>query len=342
MSQYILLKDIKVENANAIQGITYGFPSPTNFLGYTHALSRALQQQFGSVACLGGVGIVCHEHQVLAQRIGYETVFALTRNPVTHEGKTAPFNEEGRMHMRVSLLIECEFDILSLEVGDGTPEQREKLFCDLLRNKAVSQRLAGGTITQIGLVKALTFNPANADYEREFRRWMLRLIPGFVLQDRHDALQAHHQQRLEQNNKAELLDSWLDFIALDSHATLADDFEGEAVEGESSALWQIKPKPEVGYFVPLAIGFTSISELYSPGEVARARDNSVPFGFVESIYSLAQWVGPHRIKTPEDMLWHYHYQQDEHKNTDYLCRNKKRMTNTALAEQDLNDFDDDY
>lgn len=342
MSHYLLLRNIRVENANAISGITYGFPSPTHFCGYTHALSRKLQKEYGDQACLGGVGIICHQHQVQAHRIGYETVFSLTRNPVTHEGKTAPFNEEGRMHLTVSLLIECKFKVTDLALGEGTQEQRQKAFINNVRTKAEGQRLAGGTITQLGSVKVLDLEDNSDAGEREFRRWMLRSIPGFVLKDRQDALTAHHRERLAENSATELLDSWLDFVALDSEAVVADDFEGTPIVGETPANWRIKPKPEQGYFVPLSVGFEAISELYKAGSVLRARDNQVPFRFVESAYSIGQWVGPHRIKKPDDMLWHYHYEEDE-QGGHYLCRGKApQEVPEAIELTDNNFYDDDY
>jgi CRISPR-associated protein Csy2 len=34
MSSLILLRRMKVENANAIAGLTYGFPAITHFLGF--------------------------------------------------------------------------------------------------------------------------------------------------------------------------------------------------------------------------------------------------------------------------------------------------------------------
>ena len=42
MKQYILLDRLKVQNANAISGFTWGFPSITHFLGFTHNLQRKL------------------------------------------------------------------------------------------------------------------------------------------------------------------------------------------------------------------------------------------------------------------------------------------------------------
>ena len=36
MSSLILLRRVRVENANAIAGLTYGFPAITHFLGFSH------------------------------------------------------------------------------------------------------------------------------------------------------------------------------------------------------------------------------------------------------------------------------------------------------------------
>lgn len=47
MSSLILLRRLRVENANAIAGVTWGFPAITHFLGFTHALSRKLTQSHG-------------------------------------------------------------------------------------------------------------------------------------------------------------------------------------------------------------------------------------------------------------------------------------------------------
>ena len=341
MKHLLLLNNLRVENANAISGMTWGFPAPTNFLGFAHALSRKCQNKWGESASLSGVGIVCHSHQVHTQRpSGFEHVFALSRNPLTKDGKTAPFNEEGRMHMTVSLLVECEFDPLDLALGDELPEQRIRQFENQLLDWLATQRLAGGTITEIGRVRYSSFDETSEESIRSFRRQMLRLIPGFVLLDRSDLLQAHHAIRLEENPDAELLDSWLDFVALCYQPEPVGLEEGEdPIPGETKADWQIKPKPGKGYLVPLATGYQAISELYEPGTVARARDNSVPFRFVESAYSIGEWRSPHRLHSPEDLLWQYRYSGDA-----YLCEIPKQSDSNSDEgpEFEITDTDFDF
>lgn len=317
MKHFLLLKNIRVENANAISGMTWGFPSPTHFLGYVHALSRTLQQRLGEQATLGGVGIICHQHQVHAYKPnGFDRVFALTRNPLTKDGKTAPFNEEGRMHMTVSLLVECEFDVLDVVPGNGLPEQRIQQFRHLVQELATSQRLAGGTVTELKHVGYWSLDTHSESGQRWFKRQMLRLIPGFVLTDRSTLLKQHHEQRLQHNPGAELLDSWLDFVALCYQPDVGALTEGEVpTAGATEVEWKRIDKPASGYLVPLAIGYEAISKLYEPGAVARARDNTVPFRFVESAYGIGEWQSPHRFDSPEPLLWRY----QQHDGS-YLCQ----------------------
>ncbi len=104
MSYLLLLPHIRIENANAVAGLTWGFPAITHFLGYVHALSRRVSE-FG--VSFTGCAVINHEHHIQAYSSGRDYQFALTRNPLTKEGKTAAFNEEGRMHLTVSLLVEC-------------------------------------------------------------------------------------------------------------------------------------------------------------------------------------------------------------------------------------------
>ena len=66
--------------------------------------------------------------------------------------------------------------------------------------------------------------------------------------------------------------------------------------------WQLDRRP--GWLVPLPIGYAGISALHAPGEVAGARDATTPFRFVESLYSLGQWIGPHRLGQLDQLLWH--------------------------------------
>lgn len=299
MSSIILLRCLQVQNANAIAGVTYGFPAITHFLGFTHALSRRLTQTQG--LRLDGCAVVCHEHQIHAHTSGFDYQFALTRNPLTREGKTASFNEEGRMHMTVSLLLECHGEIPNGEYGQRELAEHLTQLCPTLR-------LAGGVIVSIQGVTVMD----KSTVESEMHRLLWRLMPGFVLCDRSSWLGEHHQALLTDNPQASMLDAWLDFASLTFQAQTPE--EGDIQEGDP-AEWRRVSKPKPGYLVPLMTGYQRISELYAPGVVVNARDEETPFAFTEAIYGIGEWRGLHRIKSLEEIFWRYHTTE-----TGYYCQ----------------------
>ncbi|AHG20879.1 CRISPR-associated protein [Chania multitudinisentens RB-25] len=291
MSTLIVLRHVRVENANAIAGLTYGFPAITHFLGFTHALSRKLQLTHDLE--LENCGVVCHQQQLHAHSSGWDRVFSLTRNPLTKEAKTAAFNEEGRMHMTVSLLIECNGVVANGREG-------AKALADHLAPLCLRQRLAGGTIVSIGEVSVMAY----PDETKALRRLMRRLLPGFVLLDRSELLQAHFEVLKQKEPQAEMIDAWLDFAALKMQATVDETIQ-----------WRYVAKPEKGFLVPLQTGYQAISPLFPPGEVENARDPVTPFRFAEAVYGIGEWRSPHRINDLKTLLWHYH-----HLNDTYVCR----------------------
>lgn len=299
MSSLILLRRIRVENANAIAGLTYGFPAITHFLGFAHALSRRLTETHG--LRIEGCAVVSHEHQIHAHTSGRDYQFALTRNPLTREAKTASFNEEGRMHMTVSLLLECHGEILNGEYG-----QRD--LAEYLSQVCPTLRLAGGIVVDIEAITVM----AMPSTEREMRRLQWQLMPGFALRDRSSWLVQHHQTLLENNPDATLLDAWLDFATLKIQAEMPED--GNLREGEP-ADWHVVPKPNPGYLVPIMTGYQRISELYAPGVVENARDAETPFAFTEAVYGVGEWCGLHRIRALDDIFWRYRTTE-----TGYYCQ----------------------
>lgn len=326
MKSVLILKRIQVQNANAIAGLTWGFPAITSFLGFTHALSRFVQSQHA--VQLGGCAVICHQHQVQAyQPSGYgEYIFALTRNPLTLAGKTAPFNEEGRMHMEVSLIIECDFSSNLIDFDTDSEDQDIALFEKQMKQKVLSQRLAGGTILDIEKVEFLQLAEVTEERDRQCRRLLLNLLPGFLLVDRSELLTEHFDQIRQENPEVELLDAWLDFSALKFKAN-PEQIEGQEPDEKTSAEWVRVEKPAQGWLVPLMTGYKAISPLYEAGQVANTRDTEVPFRFVESAYGVGQWLSPHRVKDIQQIFWRYHYEEDW-----YLCKNDYQPeTNSSLS-----------
>ncbi|MGX9460359.1 type I-F CRISPR-associated protein Csy2 [Shewanella sp. A14] len=304
MQQYILLKKLNIQNANAIAGLTYGFPAITNFLGFVHALSRKLPEQLE--VKLGGVAVISHKNIVHArQPKGWgDYVFALSRNPLTQKGTTAPINEEGRMSMQISLLIEVE----GLTAGDRASEQALK---EQIQRTIVTMRLAGGQITDFDSCEVL-------NDEQSQQKALRRLMPGFVLLDRSGYLETHFIRLKNNQQDASMFDAWCDFAKLKFQATPLENQQLEIEQAGTNendeesrkikATWDYLPKPEPGYLVPIAAGYYAISELYPAGGVSNVRDTSVPVAFAETAYSVGEWQSVHRLKEINAGIWRYTYQ----------------------------------
>lgn len=207
MSQYLLIERIKVQNANAASGFTWGFPAITHFLGFSHNLNRKLQSNGElSSLTLDGCTVVAHEQHIHTYKDGSTTKFSQYKT-AQYLGlkfdkgilKDPAINEEAKMNMMVSLLIPVEGYLGGLE----------DLLKSFIKNVCQIQRLAGGTVLSVASVDIVDL--ANEDQLKSVRR---KLLPGFVLQDRSSYLAEHFSRLKESNPKAELLDAWFDFIAL--------------------------------------------------------------------------------------------------------------------------------
>lgn len=207
MSQYLLIEKIKVQNANAVSGFTWGFPAITHFLGFSHNLNRKLKLNSDlSNVNLTGCAVIAHEQHVHAYKDGSNTRFS--QNKINHYlssttsanmRKTPPVIEEAKMNMTVSLLIPI----------DGYLGGLEEELISFINNASQTQRLAGGTVLSIEKIELIDL--AEEENQRSLRS---KLLPGFVLQDRSNYLAEHFSNLQEANPEAELLDAWFDFVAL--------------------------------------------------------------------------------------------------------------------------------
>ena len=321
----LLLPRLRVQNANAISSpLTWGFPPPSAFTGFAHALQRRLNSQ-GLDLRFGSVAIACHqfEPQTFQPPGRYTQVFNLTRNPLDKDGNTQAIVEEGRTHMEVSLLI-------TVSGGDCplNDEQCKALAAQVL-HQAEGMRLAGGSILhnpRRGKHPAQWIDwPTNREGQTSaFAQLRRHLAPGFVLVSRAQLLADHMRAMQKVRAESTALDALLDLCALHyTPPTLTTaDAEIDTGEGDESADVQAVNLPTVaskdwtvsrrkpGWLVPLPVGYAAISQLYAPGEVKNARDNDTAFRFVESVLSLGEWVGPHRIKNLHDLLWRHHAQPE--------------------------------
>lgn len=253
MKSLLILPHITVEGANAISGLVYGFPAVTHFLGYVHAISRELDANLG--VRLGGCGIICHDHQIHAYKNGKtgERIFSLTRNPLTKEGNTSPFNEEGRVRMEVSLVIECDFTSDDFSIGDGF--EKIQNFEKLVDQLAVKRHLAGGAIKEMAPAKFHEFSQDEIKARIELRQILRRLLPGFILRDRSDIFEEY----LSKNPSLDPLEALLDFYTLKYRAIPPLD---SATAENGKVKWEQIPKPCGGWIVPIQSGYKAISPIY--------------------------------------------------------------------------------
>lgn len=315
---WLLLPHLRVQNANAISGpFSWGFPAPSAFTGFVHALSRKLPDAPGAPVRLEGVGIVCHRFEPQVGD-GFVKGFSLSRNPVDHTGSPTAFVEEGRVHLEVSLLIGAYGETVELSTANQLDDMAHRLY-----ELAQGQRLAGGSL----LPSLSATNPSltHTDRpERELRSLRRQLLPGFALVERSDRLEQHLQALRQDSPDATPLDALMDACALhwDCETT-------EREDGSTHADWRVRSR--LGWLVPMPVGYRAISPLYEPGTVRNARDNDTPFRFVESLYSLGEWISPHRVDDLQDLLWHHHAEPEQGL---YRCTNCYASNERAYAQGD--------
>lgn len=301
MKSILILPHIKIQNANAISGIVYGFPAVTHFLGFVHALSRELNAKLGLQ--LEGCGIICHDYQLKTQKVSYgNSVFSQQKHPLTEEGKSPSFNEEGQIHLDISLVIACNFTRDDFDFNATSNSENEKAFTALIDQLVLTKRLAGGTIVQMDPSEFHEVGEDEKEIQTFCRKIQKRLLPGFVLLDRSDLFQKYLS-----DNQVSPLQAMLEFYAL---KWKAEQIVSEEPSESKKAKWELIPKPHTGWIIPIQAGYKAISDLYGAGEVANARDPTIPFRFVEPVYGLGEWRSVHRIKHIESMIWKYRTEKD--------------------------------
>lgn len=314
----LVLPHLKVHNANAISSpLTHGFPSITAFLGLMWALERKTRQA-GMELEFGAVGVVCHDHQEQTTEGGFVKSFRLTRNPVGKDGKTAAIVEEGRIHVELSLVLAIHADAWATD----TQQRDLQAIAELLQG----MRIAGGSL--LPAVQApssrhrawlANFTGDTGDKSREFRKLRARLLPGSALVARDDLIDQRLNALQATTPDATRLDAWLSLSRINWH------YDAKTDDGKGT--WQSNRIKGAGWMVPIPVGYAALGELHEAGSVPNARDATTPFRFVESLYSMGEWIGPHRLHAPQDLLWYADSRPDEGL---YRCRNDYRADNTTL------------
>lgn len=298
----LVLPHLRIQNANAVSGPhTWGFPSMTAFVGLMHALERKLSEHSIDLK-LYGVGVVCHHHEAQTSRDGFANTFHLTRNPVDHKGNTAAIVEEGRIHLDVSLV----FDVggSACYGSDGDRVSMLETINDLIGR----MRIAGGSVIPTSLDQSpkqrsqlVTLSDDPSEANRQFRIQMKRLLPAFTLVRRNNLLHDHWEDMRLSDPTVTLLDAWIDLSRLNMQAVKHESFDSNGNPREEVE-WQVRTPP--GWIVPISIGYGALTNTFEPGTVANARDMETPFRFVESLFSIGEWISPHRLRSPNELFWY--------------------------------------
>ncbi|KPA98242.1 type I-F CRISPR-associated protein Csy2 [Pseudomonas asplenii] len=312
----LVIPRIQVQNANSLSSpLTHGFPSMTAFLGLMWALERKVREA-GLDVQFNATTVVAHRHEEQVTTEGYVQTLRLTRNPINRDGSTAAIVEEGRIHLEISLVFGIQSE--SLNTSQNEEEDSSKLALQV-RDILSQMRIAGGSVipSRAPLRKQRPFivSMVGEDGRDElFRKIKLSLLPGFVLVDRTDLLEQRHQEQLALDPDASKLDTWLSLSRVNWTCTPG--------EPEQKAHWENDRKGK-GWIVPIPIGYGALGDVQDPGAVTHARDAQTSFRFVESLYSVGEWISPHRLHSAKQMLWYADSAPEEWR---YRCRNDYRST----------------
>jgi CRISPR-associated protein Csy2 len=316
----LVLPRLQVQNVNMVSSpMTWGFPSMTAFTGLMWALQRKLPAALAAKVKFKTVGVVCHKFEPQASKPGgYQYSLHLTRNPVDHKGATKSISQEGRAHVNVTVLLGMSSSLYSV-----TPEERTSVAQEIYAI-VEAMRIAGGTIVprtktrRFDMPELFPIAGGEDDRLQQFKTLRRRLLPGNTLVLRKDLLAEKNESDNTSNSEVSLVDSWLDFSKL---VYLADESSREDVASSSGkekekVEWILQKRS--GWLVPIPTGYSALSGSYTGGTVTSARDGKTDFRFVESTYSIGQWISPHRLYDFSQLMW---YPQTDRNLGVYQCTN---------------------
>ena len=254
------------------------------------------------------LAVSCHDFDLQTYKgVGdFVRSVIITANPLRKKGagfERPPFIEEARIHLEVSLLIRLE----------GMSSENRDDFVKAIESELPRMKIAGGDILDFSPFATATSdekekhdedsqkqrkNPSRLIdlWEDDSSRKLLRaLMPGYVLVERRDILR---------NRDANSLDALLDILSL--HYEYQEDKDD----------WQLIPREEKGWLVPIVVGFKGLTPL---GKVKNQRDPNTPHRFAEPVLTLGEFKMPYHFNDIEEIMWHYQYEEDKNL---YLCVNQ--------------------
>lgn len=311
----LVLPRLRIQNANAVSSpLTHGFPSMTAFLGLIWALERKARKAGIALEC-NAVGVISHGWQEQVSDGGFVKSLLLTRNPVEQDGGTAAIVEEGRIHLDLSLVI-------AVYAEHWTDAQAQAADVATIADLLSGMRVAGGSVLPAERPNSWRHKPWSADFtgngsdkRKAFREVCVRLLPGSALVARDDLIDQRLAQMQAETPQATRLDAWLSLSRIN--------WRYQQDEGK----WVSDRAKGSGWIVPIPVGYGALGDLHPAGSVINARDTTTPFRFVESLYSMGEWISPHRLQSPQQLLWYADSRPDEGL---YRCRNDYRSAAEAI------------
>lgn len=318
---YLLLKNIQIRKANAISGpLTYGFPAISGFIGAIHRLNRTLQSDYPDIT-FDGVLIACNHYTLQTYRHHQyaDYTFIQSRNPIKKDGSSSSFIAEGKIDLNVSLVIEV---IASEELQDDlADDEKANKFVENIELLIKQQRIAGGYVLNSPTGQLFSLAEGEAILKK--------LQPAFILMDAQlhlaaitKELQTGFKHQIHNNQVQPVQDEnqqpVLSYYPANPEATELDALLEIAclhhipTQQQNSVKWTIKSaKQDRGWLVPIPIGYQGIYPPFNAGEMLNSRAPQYPHQYVETIYSLGQWVFPYRLQQQfEHCFWRYSNPQD--------------------------------
>jgi len=286
MNEMILvIPNLLIQNANALSSpYTIGFPAMTAWLGFSHALQRKLTKKGFDDFMVYKTAVISHEANLQVYRGNADFVNSVISKayPLDKDGKRSAFIEEARINLKISLVLKCT----------RISKKHEEDFLKHLNHLLRIMKLASGDILDFDKPKFYR-NFHEESIKRELKR---KLMPGFALVQRKDLMEE------AMANSKDALDALLHYLAI--HNKYAND----------DKKW-ISEKKELGWIVPIAVGFQGISNL---SKAKNQRDLDTPHRFAQSVITLGEFKMVYKIDSFDEILWEYEFDQ---KNDLYICKN---------------------
>lgn len=318
---YLLFNRLTIENANTISGsLIYGTPAITAIKGAFHALSRKIMNDSISdqTIALRGVFMASHTLDILATRnepykpyhfmqqkaaIATYTDFKKFSAP-----KSVPPSviQQGYCSMTMSFIVEV--------TGIKELKADEKAGLEKMAYQRIHhQRIAGGNI-----------RPFKNNHKVRFIEVEDLDAQAYQLSNAHILIDAS-------NVMSELIDQHPNMSATDILINACSTHHTPLINDSGETYWQSKRiTTDYGYLVPMMVGYHGISDVFEPGVMKNARNSDagqVRCQYVDSIYSLGQWIHPHQLRLGQGFksaFWYYDHQPI---NNLYLITNHSNKDN---------------